>query len=781
MAELEKPKLSGAGAAREGGGDRLPAEGGGAVPRQDGVPHGAAGRRLSPSGEEFEVAGQAGPVELMGAPPIPAEARAELLVIKAGAAFLCARPDGDIRAPAVGGQGLYSQDTRVLSELRLAFGQAAPVLLAHSIESGFRAVVDATNPEIRLSAGQRVPQETLNLRRTFVIDDRLYALIELRSFNSRSVTVPLELSLAADFADVFEVRGVRRRPARGRAMVPKLNGSTVTFAYEGQDGLFQETQVELDPPPAAAELAGERVRTSWEVELAPGQVRRILVTVTPSVGRRRLARRSLERAAADLERQASDWAGSCTRIETDNEFFQSVLAASIRDLHALLTPAAGGRLPAAGIPWYVAPFGRDSLLTAYESLLLNPQLARDTLKVLAALQAREDEPWRDAEPGKILHELRCGELARAGLIPHTPYYGTVDATPLFVLLAAAYHRWTGDLQTLSELRPAIDAALEWIDRFGDSDGDGFVEYRRRSPAGLRNQGWKDSSDAVVHADGTLAEGPIALVEVQGYVYLAKLRIAELYEELGESDRGRALRAQAEALRRQFNDAFWNPEEGFFALALDGRKRQVASVTSNPGHCLYCDMIDADKAAAVAERLMAEDMFSGWGIRTLSARSPAYNPMSYHNGSVWPHDNAIIAAGLKRYGHEEATVRIATAIFDIAARSRDYRLAELYCGFERRASSEVVGYPVACMPQAWSAATPFMLLQAMLGLTANAPSNTLAVIRPKLPTWLGRAEVHDLRIGSATVGLAFTQTDGITGFSLLQQQGELTVTMAAALG
>jgi glycogen debranching enzyme len=662
----------------------------------------------------------------------------------------------------------------------VAFGDVRPVLLSHSVESGYRAVVDATNPEIAEGVPEPVPQETINLRRRLVICDRLYVEIELRSFNRRALTVPLALRLAADFADVFEVRGVRRRTARGRAMVPKVNGSVLAFAYEGQDDLFRETQVELDPAPHRWAPDADRVGARWELRLEPGRAQRVLVSVVSTAGSRRRATPSLERSVESLERAERRWRASCTRINTDNEFFESVTSASIRDLYALLMPAASGRLPAAGIPWYVAPFGRDSLLTSYEALLLNPDLARDTLRVLAALQAHADEPWRDAEPGKILHELRTGELARAGLIPHTPYYGTVDATPLFVMLAAAYFRWTADLETIAGLRPAIDAALEWIDRHGDLDGDGFVEYRRRATAGLENQGWKDSRDSVVHPDGTLAEGPIALVEVQGYVYLAKLRIADVYEVLGEPDRARELRRQAEVLRSQFNQAFWNPDAGFFALALDGRKRQVASVTSNPGHCLYCDIVEPDKAAAVAERLMAEDMFSGWGIRTLSAASRAYNPMSYHNGSVWPHDNAIIAAGLKRYGYEQAAEKIAAAMFDIAARARDNRLAELYCGFERRPGAEVVGYPVACSPQAWAAAAPFMLVQAMLGLTAHAPSSTLAVIRPKLPSWLGRVEVRNLRIGGATVGLAFTQSDGVTGFSLLEQEGELTVTMAAAL-
>jgi glycogen debranching enzyme len=730
-------------------------------------------RHVSPSGEEFEVAGRAGPVELMGAPPIPAE----LLVIKAGGVFLCARPDGDVRSGGASGEGLYAEDTRHLSELRLSFGESPPVLLSHSVESGYRAIVNATNTALTDARGASVPPETINLRRTLLIADRLFCQIALRNFYSQAITVPLVLTLAADFADVFEIRGVRRRATRGHAMVPRTGASQVVFAYEGQDGVFRETRVEGERPPDAAEVDGQRVRLRWEIPLGAGAQETVTAVIAPGSGERRPPPRTFAHAARELDADHDAWLNGATRIETDSDLFQSLVGASMRDMHALLTPIRGRRIPAAGIPWYVAPFGRDSLLTAYECLLVNPELARDTLIVLADLRARADDAWRDAEPGKILHELRAGELARAGHVPHTPYYGTVDATPLFVMLAAGYFRWTADIETLSALRPALDAALEWIDRYGDADGDGFVEYQRRSPAGLANQGWKDSHDSLVHADGRLAEGPIALVEVQGYVYLAKLRIADLYDALGEPDRARDLRAQAQTLRKTFNEAFWMPQEGTFALALDGRKRQVASVASNPGHCLYCDIVDADKADALAERLMAPDMFSGWGIRTLSSQSPAYNPMSYHNGSVWPHDNAIIAAGLKRYGDTDATLRIATAQFEIASRARDFRLAELYCGFERTGKSEIVGYPVACMPQAWAAAAPFMLLQAMLGISPYAPAGMLAVVEPRMPEWLGRAALRNLRVGDARVGLAFSQAGGITGFSLLEQRGELTVTMS----
>ena len=363
-------------------------------------------------------------------------------------------------------------------------------------------------------------------------------------------------------------------------------------------------------------------------------------------------------------------------------------------------------------------------------------------------------------------------------MPHTPYYGTVDATPLFVLRAADYYAWTGDLETLRSLRPALDRALAWIDEYGDRDGDGFVEYQRRSSGGLRNQGWKDSENAIVHADGALAEGPIALVEVQGYVYAAKRAIAEVYSALGSPETAQRLREQAQTLRRAFNDSFWNGQEGTYALALDGAKRQVASVTSNPGHCLYCGIVDDERAGAVAERLLASDMFCGWGVRTLSSDCPSYNPMSYHNGSVWPHDNAILAAGLKRYGHHDAAVRIATCLFEVAAAAQDSRLPELYCGFDRSERSAAVAYPVACIPQAWAAASPYLLLQALLGISARAPARALTIERPLLPDWLGQIRLQGLRVADANVTLDFRRDGQATGFTLAEQTGELDVTMAA---
>jgi glycogen debranching enzyme len=715
--------------------------------------------------------------DLTGAPEVPAEAREELLALKSGTTFVCTRPDGDIRARRASGEGLYARDTRHLSELRLTVGGVAPVLLSSVMESGHHAVINATNPTLH-AGGLQVPQETLNIRRTLVVSERLFCEVRVRSFRPGPVLTSLELALGADFADVFEVRGVGRRTG-GSVLEPRIDGNKALLAYVGADGEGRKTIVEFDPAPDRCEVSGLRVVAGWDLELGPGAPVTISLTARPGYGESESSDGGLAEAATRLEQASRSWRLACTRVTTDNELFDRFVDASLRDLHALMMPAAGGSLPAAGIPWYVAPFGRDSLLTACESLMINPEVARGTLNALAQLQARADEPWRDAEPGKVLHELRVGELARTGQVPHTPYYGTVDATPLFLMVVGEYYRWTGDLETVAALRPALEAALEWIDVWGDRDRDGFIEYERRSPAGLVNQGWKDSLDAVVHADGSLAEGPIALAEAQGYVYEGKLRAAEVFDALGEADRADELRDQALVLRDAFNEAFWDPEEGFVVLALDGRKRQVRSVTSNAGHCLYCGIVDPEKASGVAERLMAPDMYSGWGIRTLSGRSPAYNPMSYHNGSVWPHDNAIAAAGLKRYGFHAATARIAGGMFEVASAARDFRLPELFCGFHRDQSSAIVAYPVACIPQAWAAAAPFLLMQAMMGISADASRNTLAVNRPLLPDWLDSLELADLRVASSVVTLSFRRAGpGITGFSLLNQQGDVSVTLVA---
>jgi glycogen debranching enzyme len=533
----------------------------------------------------------------------------------------------------------------------------------------------------------------------------------IRNRSNAFAETNLALSLGADFADMFEVRNIVPEPRRG-VLPPLCDRHEIRFGYEGVDGILRFTIVDVDPPPAMTDVSIRRVEACWRLRLEPHESARIDITVEPSIAGRRASPLSFAAAGTHAAAVERTWWESCGEIEGLRPDHHRVVTQALRDLGTLLTPFDGHDVMAAGIPWYVAPFGRDSLITAYEMLDVNPEPARSTLLFLARHQATEDDPSRDAEPGKILHELRRGELARSDLIPHTPYFGSVDSTPLFVVLVAEYWKVTADLDTIHRLRASLDAALTWIDVYGDLDGDGFIEYERRSPGGLLNQGWKDSDDSIVHAHGTLAKGPIALVEVQGYAYMAKHRISEVYDALGDRARAGALRHEAAVLKRSFNEAFWMPEEGTFALALDGQKIQVGSVTSNPGHCLFAGIVDPDKAAGVADRLMGPDLFSGWGVRTLGRDHKAFDPVSYHNGSVWPHDNAIIAEGLGSYGFSAEAARIATAQFDAALQDPDGRLPELFGGFDRTTGAPFAPYPGACRPQAWAAAALLMLLRAL---------------------------------------------------------------------
>jgi glycogen debranching enzyme len=731
----------------------------------------------SPAGEEFVLADASINRVLVKGVVAVMHARTERLwSTKEGEMFLCADAEGNLDAEKVTGSGLYWRDTRYLSDFVLDVDGHAPLLLSTSADRAFASHVDLTNQDLVDEDGNvTAVQGTVNIRRTRVIDGRLYERIRVRNYNATAVEFTLNLTFGTDFADVFEVRGLRRA-TRGKLAQPKADRSSVAFAYAGLDGVFRETRISFQLEPTEVEVRDTQVVAAWRLRLEPTQTEMIALVVEPRAANSSPPDKPFDVAMHELRRSYESWERSCTRVWTDNQLYNSLLARGLRDLRALLTPTRHGNLPAAGIPWFVAPFGRDSLLTCHQTLLLNPDLTRTTLEVLAAFQADEVDEWRDAQPGKILHELRQGELAGANEIPHTPYYGAIDSTPLWLLLLGTYYRWTGDLGFCRRMLPNVERALEWVETYGDPDGDGFVEYLRTSPRGLANQGWKDSHDSVVHVDGKLAEGPIALAEVQAYVYLAMLRLADVYEALGDGGRAAALRARAASLKAAFNERFWVESEQYFAMALDGDKRPVATITSNPAHGLYCGLVDPDKAAPLARRLLAPDMFSGWGVRTLSKSAVAYNPMSYHNGSIWPHDNAIIGAGLKRYGFAKATNRLATAMFEMAVTVDDMRLPELFCGFTRRSPNRPVAYPVACSPQAWAAGAPFLLLQAMLGISADAPANILNVSKPQLPGWLNSVELHDLRVGRSTISIVFQRHGETTGFSLLDKDGDVRVLM-----
>ncbi|MGE5460579.1 MAG: glycogen debranching N-terminal domain-containing protein [Solirubrobacterales bacterium] len=709
------------------------------------------------------------------APVLVTDLAAKTLAVKEGDTFLYSDLEGNLDHGGSYGLGLYARDTRFLSHFRMTVGGRDPVLLSSSSERGYMSHVDLTNPDLYEGDEIVVPQQTLNIRRIRVINGCLFERVRVKNYNAFAVTLDVAFVLGADFADIFEVRGMLS-PEHPVSAAPVLEPSRVVFGMTGRDGVRRVTRVEFSTEPDDLHADGPLVHATFRLTLGAYQTKLVSLTVEPLHGSEEPPKVEFDAAVHDLRRSYEEWERESTQVVTDNELFNELLDRSLRDLRALSTWTETGHIIAAGIPWYVTVFGRDSLITAHQLLTVNPRPARETLAFLARHQGTRVDDWRDEQPGKILHEIRRGELAGAGVVPHTPYYGSVDATPWFLILYAQHLRWTGDVAFAEELLPAAEAALRWIDEYGDLDGDGFVEYLCRSSGGIRNQGWKDSHDAIVHADGRMAEPPIALAEVQAYVYAAKERMADVYVALGREHDAHRLIAQAEELRRRFNEAFWMEDERYFATALDAEKRQVRTVTSNPGHGLYCHIVDEDKAVSLAKRLLAPDMFSGWGVRTMSKAAVAYNPMSYHNGSVWPHDNALIAAGFKRYGFVRSTNRVATALFDAAIQADYKRLPELFCGFTRRTPNRPVSYPIACSPQAWAAGSPFLMLQAMLGISARAHLNLLTVNKPHLPTWLNTVEVRNLAVGGSRISLLFRREGEITSFSVLSREGDVRVVM-----
>lgn len=731
---------------------------------------------VSPEGEEFDVAvEETDRILNEGLPFIIIDHKERRLGIMEGEYFLYTDMQGDIPEGNAAGFGLYHSDTRFLSSSELTINGRAPVNLSSNAERDYMCHIELTNADILKAGRVVVPQETLNIRRLRVVSGGLHERVRIKNYNPFEVTVDVTFTFGADFADIFEVRGLRRA-ARGKLLKPKIAEDKIVLAYFGEDEVFRQTTINVSAPPHSVESDHSKVAVTYRAWIKPYGRTLLHFFIQPSVGGDCSAGTDFNSAVSVLRRSYESWEKECTDISTDNELFNSVLERGRSDIRSLLMETRHGTALAAGVPWYAAPFGRDSLIASLQTLLLTARPARETLRLLAAFQGKHEDEWRDEEPGKILHEMRRGELANLREIPHTPYYGSIDSTPLFLILISEVFRWTNDLKFIEELRGAIEAALAWIDDYGDRDGDGFVEYYRKAKRGLINQGWKDSADAVMHDDGRQAGGPIALAEVQAYVYFAKKRMAQLFADLGDADRSMRLLKEADDLRRKFNRQFWMEDEGFFAMALDGNKQQVKTITSNPGQSLFTGIVDEDKAQRLAKRLVMPDMFSGWGVRTVSKSAKTYNPMSYHNGTVWPHDNAIIVRGLKRCGFVEFANIVATGLFDTANHHAYYRLPELFCGFTRRGNNWPVNYPVACNPQAWAAGSIFMVLQSILGMTPNSPRNTLFINRPTLPVWLNEVVIKNLRLGTSRLSISFTRQGDVTSFTVLKKEGNLKIIM-----
>jgi glycogen debranching enzyme len=693
------------------------------------------------------------------------------LVLKHDDAFLVADRRGDFPGLAESEFGFYADGTRFLSQLELRVAVRRPLLLNATVsEDALQAAIELTNPDVLEGERRRdrrpLPGLALRMsRRLTLYRNQVYQALIVESFAREPHELEFEWLTAADFIDVFEARG-HRRARRGLSLPHRCEPTTLTYAYRGLDDVTRTTQLEFFPRPEQVDPS----RARYAVSLPPGARVELAVVVTAALGagprytslgwddaaaRRRVVVEGLRRDAA--------W------FETDQSLFNGWGERARSDLYMLLTETPDGFIAYAGIPWYVAPFGRDSLITALQALPFDPELAKGTLRFLARHQGTRDDPFTDQEPGKILHEYRRGEMAACREIPFIPYYGSVDATPLFVMLLAEYVRWTGDLHLARELWPAVERALGWMAAQRE-----YLTYRRRSPIGLEHQGWKDSHDAIMHASGELATTPIAVVEAQAYQYAALLGGAEVAELLAVPEHAPGLRERARRLRERFESDFWMADAGFYAMALDGDGQPCRVISSNPGHCLWTGIVGAARAEAVGKRLMAEDMFTGWGLRTLSARERLYNPMSYHNGSVWPHDTAIAAVGMLRYGLTEPFFALATGLFQAVHHFERTRMPELFCGFSQVPGHGPTRYPVACSPQAWSAGVVFQLVTGMLGLVPDARENRLTLDRPRLPSWLGWLELRGLRVSKSRIDLRVTQGRENAAVELLTREGDAEV-------
>lgn len=708
-----------------------------------------------------------------------------------------------------GSMGLFCHDTRFLSRLELQIEGRAPILLSSNARKGFAMSVLCANPRI----GDRIRAETIGIQRDIILNGGLFEELKVTNYNTCPVKFQLTLSFGADFVDLFEIRGFHRE-GRGQLLRPEQpengshngNGSgefeenfelskeedspgrslsssgmnppkELLLVYKGLDGSVMESRINfVHRPPDYL----DGYTAIWNLELDShdtqvlGYRLQLLTDNRPTTAGNTPG--SLMQAKASILMEEQEWRNCATRIRTNNKAINEVIEQAEQDIYLLRQSWGKGKALSAGIPWFSTLFGRDSIIAASQTLILDPAIARSTLEILAEYQGKTWDEWRDEQPGKILHEIRLGEMARCNEVPHTPYYGTVDATPLWLMLYAEYYAWTHDRDTLDRLWSNAIAAMEWIDR--EMEASGYLTYACKSNRGLANQGWKDSNDCIVDRDGKLANAPIALCEVQGYVYAAKQRLSELARLKKRLDLAERWEEEARNLKTRFNRDFWVADLDFCALALDGEGKPIDGISSNPGHCLNLGIFTPEKAQSVAERLLAPDLFSGWGIRTLSRLSPAYNPMGYHTGSVWPHDNALIALGLRSQGYIDQALEVTQGILDMTIMQPYQRPPELFCGYDRSEGNEPVQYPVACSPQAWASGSIFQFIHTMANLVPDAPGNYLRIIDPALPEAIESLSMQNLRVGSTLLDLEFERSGTTTACRVTKKRGNLRVVIEA---
>ncbi|HEY3855452.1 MAG TPA: amylo-alpha-1,6-glucosidase [Verrucomicrobiae bacterium] len=692
-------------------------------------------------------------------------------VLKHGDTFSIFDRHGDIRPLGFENQGLFCDGTRYLSRWKFRINGVSPLLLSSNVkEDNDLLVVDMTNTALPIAGGKVIPHGAIHIVRTILLwEGDFFERIEISSFALQPILFTVDLDFDADYVDLFEIRGTKREK-HGELLESTVTPSQVNLGYRGLDAVVRRTRIQFNEP--ARDI--NRNHAVFEMTLEPQQKKRLEFRVSCESDSTSRNGDTFDSRFAKVHADYKDFRAKIAPVETSNPQFNDWLHQSRADLHMLLTRTSNGLYPYAGIPWFSCIFGRDGIITAMETLWVYPEIARGVLAYLAAKQASEINEARDAEPGKILHEERKGEMVALGEVPFGCYYGSIDSTPLWLILAGRYYERTGDKDFIAHLWPNIERALAWIDVYGDCDGDGFVEYRQRAHGGLNNQGWKDSEDAVFHADGTLATAPIALCEVQGYVYEAKIWAAQIAEVLGRREQAEKLRESAERLKKRFHEAFWCDDIGMYAIALDGAKRPCRVRSSNAGQCLFTGIAQPEAAGRIKDNIISESFFSGWGVRTIAISEARFNPMSYHNGSIWPHDNALIAYGLARYGFKDAALRILDALFDASQFVDMNRLPELYCGFARRPGEGPTHYPVACNPQAWASASVFLLLTACVGLRIEALRDRVYFNTPRLPSSLHYLDIKGLRVGSGEVDVSLVRHDREVAVNVGRRVGKIEV-------
>ncbi|SFB23371.1 MULTISPECIES: amylo-alpha-1,6-glucosidase [unclassified Bacillus (in: firmicutes)] len=674
-------------------------------------------------------------------------------VIKENDLFLLTDSKGNISMNHPYGMGLYKKDTRFLSKLDVKINNEEPILLSSDANENYVAKILLTNPHMEKDGELILWRESVEIeRKRFITEDILYETIKLKNYFPKAVSFDVTLEMEADFADMFIVRGFHNGKI-GERTGQKVEGNGITFEYMGADDVYRATKISWNQNPKEVKEHGE---ITFHITLGHLEEHEITFTIQPQVGNEEIQIAADPKEAFELLKQSyENWENSITKVSTDYTPLQKLTDRGIGDLRVLLTDLGYGQFPVAGLPWFGVPFGRDSLIAAMQMLAFKPEIAKGTLRTMASHQGRSVNPWRDEQPGKIMHELRFGELANTNQIPFSPYYGTIDATPLFLVLLVEYVKWTGDFNIVDELHENIEAALKWIDQYGDRDSDLFVEYHQESSKGIANQGWKDSGDSIVHRNGEYAKTPIALSEVQGYVYQAKYGLADIFEVKGSLEAAEKLRNEAQKLKVKFEEEFWMEEQKFYAIALDQDKKQVGTITSNPGHVLFSGMLDANRVDDVTDMLISPKMFSGYGIRTMGANEAGYNPMSYHDGSIWPHDNSMILLGMSKQGKKEAANKVISGLIQSSFYFEYERLPELFCGYDS-SIGKAVKYPVACSPQAWAAGTPLVFIQSLLGLFPNSLKKEIT-LSPVLLEEMNMLSVQDIKIGSGYLSVTISRT------------------------